>query len=384
MLKRPGLAFLIGLFVYVGFLLAARVAGGELYAFAAQSLVPMPLAALAYLVHLGEARPLARALTYAAVVALITGGALAAFGVSAVALLGSDPEAALATLSAAERVRLGIAGLGAVLSALAGLACLSLDIRRRLARFLPLEPESLGHAAALAVTVSATLLCLYPLLVLGEPPLFALDRRGLLPGFGDGAAADLALPLYSLFWIVLGALLAAGLGVKRSFRESLARLGLTRLSGGQALTAAGLGVAMVVGVALLSVVVEALFGALGLPRTDDDAFEKLRAFPLGFSGAVVIGLSAGLGEELAVRGLLQPRLGLLLSNLLFASLHVVNHHFDTLLVIFAVGLTFGLIRQRMNTTASAITHGVYDFVLVMLMSVASELPSSAPSSAPAP
>jgi len=84
----------------------------------------------------------------------------------------------------------------------------------------------------------------------------------------------------------------------------------------------------------------------------------------------VIGITAGLGEELAVRGALQPRLGILLSNLFFTSLHALQYNWDSLLVVFVVGLICGLVRKRTNTSTSAIVHGVYNFTLIMLSLVA--------------
>jgi len=37
---------------------------------------------------------------------------------------------------------------------------------------------------------------------------------------------------------------------------------------------------------------------------------------------LLLGLSAGIGEEITLRGALQPKLGLALTSLLFAALHV--------------------------------------------------------------
>ena len=68
---------------------------------------------------------------------------------------------------------------------------------------------------------------------------------------------------------------------------------------------------------------------------------------------------------MAVRGVLQPRLGLLLSNLFFTGLHALQYNWDALVTVFVLGLVFGLVRNRTNTTTSAITHGSYDFVLTI-------------------
>ena len=111
-----------------------------------------------------------------------------------------------------------------------------------------------------------------------------------------------------------------------------------------------------------------LWEGLGWPRTDTKAFERLMAGLITPLGALVIGVTAGLGEEVAVRGVLQPRLGMLLANLTFTSAHAVQYGWDGLLVVFMVGLALSVLRARTNTTTSAIAHGVYDFILVFAAS----------------
>jgi CAAX prenyl protease-like protein len=68
---------------------------------------------------------------------------------------------------------------------------------------------------------------------------------------------------------------------------------------------------------------------------------------------------------MAVRGLLQPRIGLIASNLVFTAFHAFQYGVDALLSVFIVGLVLGVIRAKSNTSTSAIVHGVYDFVLIM-------------------
>ncbi len=80
----------------------------------------------------------------------------------------------------------------------------------------------------------------------------------------------------------------------------------------------------------------------------------------------MIGVTAGVGEEMVVRGVLQPRLGILVSNLFFVGLHAFQYGFDALLSVFIIGLILGIVRARTNTTTSAIAHGTYDFILVMI------------------
>ena len=66
-----------------------------------------------------------------------------------------------------------------------------------------------------------------------------------------------------------------------------------------------------------------------------------------------------------MRGILQPRLGLVLSNLLFTALHASQYGPDALLGVFLIGLVLGRLRQATNTTTTAIVHGLYDFSLII-------------------
>ncbi|RME50357.1 MAG: CPBP family intramembrane metalloprotease, partial [Caldilineae bacterium] len=121
-----------------------------------------------------------------------------------------------------------------------------------------------------------------------------------------------------------------------------------------------------VGVNILDLGIGWLWESMGWARTDAEAFSELIAFAFNPLGAVVLAISAGVGEELGVRGVLQPRLGILFSNLFFTSLHAFQYNWDALLVVFLIGLIFGVLRKYTNTTTSALAHALYDFILVML------------------
>lgn len=84
--------------------------------------------------------------------------------------------------------------------------------------------------------------------------------------------------------------------------------------------------------------------------------------PLGPRAAVVVGLSAGLGEELLFRGLLQPLIGLPLASLTFGLAHVAGRG----MAAFGVWATLmgallgGLALVTGGLIAPIIAHGVYD------------------------
>ena len=178
-----------------------------------------------------------------------------------------------------------------------------------------------------------------------------------------------------LVWAVPGAIFAVGYAVRRDLGEALRRLGFVRPTLAQLALGVGVG-ALLVGVIFgLDPAINWLWTQLGWPVTDSEAFNELLEPVLnaGILGAVVLGVVAGVSEELAVRGVLQPRLGIVLSNLLFTAVHALQYNWDALLVVFLLGLVFGVLRKRTNTTTSAIAHGVYDLILVLLQVFAPQL-----------
>lgn len=362
-----GSAFALLIVIYsVGFAL-----GGEAAAFMTAGLQTLPFAVLAFLAYLGVDRLWARiaALLWAGL--LVIGTGLLALGLSFQALVDT-------TTSGAESLFQLVDGGGMRLAALiigSGLAFLIAalgfipGVRRALSRVIPLEPDSFVHMVALITVTAIALLSFMPLIVLAAPPLLMLVEQASASGVdltgGRGDAGMLRDLVYGLVWTIPATIVAVGYGVRRNLSATLTRLGLVRPTWRQALAALGLAVALVLLAQVLDLGITWLWDMLGWPRTNAEAFGELLAFAANPLGAVVIGITAGLGEELAVRGVLQPRLGILLSNLFFTSLHAFQYNWDALLVVFVVGVVLGLVRQRSNTTTAAIVHGTYNFLLVM-------------------
>jgi membrane protease YdiL (CAAX protease family) len=99
--------------------------------------------------------------------------------------------------------------------------------------------------------------------------------------------------------------------------------------------------------------------------TDTHAVEALFKNAISPAGAVIVGISAGLGEELVFRGVLQPRLGILLPALLFTALHAFQYNFDALIWILILGMVLGYARKKTNTTTCVLIHGTYDLTLLL-------------------
>lgn len=372
--------WLAGVGIYI-FLVSIGISiGGEFESFTAASFNVLPFAILAILAYFaGTSFNWAWIATGLWLMILIAITTLLAFGFGAVNIIGiplgdidpaNPPALTQSALLGIPMLILGIFGAIGI-----GFLTLLPPVRRRLARFIPIEPASFVHTIALAAIVSITLMLFIPLLLTGEPPLLTLVRS--LSGEGlNNTNPDAALrsQVYGLIWTIPAALLAVGFGIRRNLSATLSRLGLVMPTSQQFWNGIGLGVVLAIAMQfLLSPLQEWIWQSFGWPMTDEDAFLELMSYAISPIGAVVIGVTAGLGEELAIRGVLQPRLGILLSNLFFVSLHAFQYHWDGLLVVFVIGMILGLIRKYTNTTTAALVHGTYNFVLVMLATLVEKL-----------
>lgn len=160
-------------------------------------------------------------------------------------------------------------------------------------------------------------------------------------------------------YIVL-AFASIGFMVRRDGRGALERLGLTALGPAGWLTV----IAGVVALWLFNLGSEALeknvFPALW---ASDQAFTAGLAGVMGPGLMLLLSLSAGIGEEVTLRGALQPKLGIALTSLLFAALHV-QYSWYGMLSILVFGLLLGVIRKRSSTTAAILVHTLYNLLAV--------------------
>jgi len=235
-------------------------------------------------------------------------------------------------------------------TALIAASLASRPLRVRLARFLPLDPENPVHSLALVLAVI----------------LFGSQAASIF--FADSVAQEGTLAPLSVSDLILQelpfvilALVGVGLYMRRGFGEAVLRLGLVRPAWWHiplALAAAGVFVAF-----------SQAMGYLGQTLTPSTAQQidattnHLYANLGGPLGIAAVALAPGICEEILFRGALQPRLGLLIPALLFASIHTqYGFSFDALAVlVIAIGL--GLIRRYANTTTTVICHVSYNLVV---------------------
>lgn len=161
-----------------------------------------------------------------------------------------------------------------------------------------------------------------------------------------------------LIGYLLLALASVGFLIRRDAKETMNRLGIGGLSAAH-LAIVALGVVALYGLnAGGDWIQQTFFKQLW---DSDHQVNELIAGGLGPGKIALLGISAGVGEEITLRGALQPKLGLVMTSLVFASLHLQYSWFG-MAVIFLLGMILGIIRQKTNTTVAMAVHAVYDVV----------------------
>jgi uncharacterized protein len=253
-------------------------------------------------------------------------------------------------------------GIGMWMPSLAGILLLIPAARRLLARLMPFDPVSRVHAVALSLSM---IVFMYILTTLG----IGLDVISESEGKATTEATLAGLWTQDLLLALLG-MIGVGWLSRRSFRETLTRLGIVKPSGRQVLIGLGTAFALVAMETLFEFATRAT--QFGTDPNVDELTEKLLG-PLFTSvpGILTLGLAAALGEETLFRGALLPRFGLFYSSVLFALVHA-NYGFSiATLVVFAVGICLGWIRKRHGTVTSMLVHATYNITLGILMSLTS-------------
>lgn len=242
----------------------------------------------------------------------------------------------------------------AFFTALVGLLPLFQGVRQWVARWLNIDPESRVHMTALA----------YAIYQMG----LSLGQMGLIGSPENLAEAGISLTVWDVLFsglpLLVFALIGVGLWIRRNGRQVLERLGLQAVTWRQLLAAAGI-VLLLLG---LDLAVNQIwqevdpFGYDVMERVMDSLFGGLTTLV----GALVLGLSAGISEELLFRGAVQPRLGLVLAALLFTIGHLQYGLTAATLEVFVIGLVLGLVRNRASTTLCIIIHAAYNMVGILL------------------
>jgi hypothetical protein len=275
---------------------------------------------------------------------LILGGAVSFGGLAA--WLATQTSQGTATW-----VGVGISAGAAVLCLLSGLRAFSNPLTMVIFR-----TDAPNHVLRLSARlVMMVLLFAFPAWVAFPGLIDMIRDRGqalLSPG-------DLYANLVGLIVLALG---GVGFRVRRNGRQTLERLGFGPVRPVH-------WVVIAVGIGALYLL---NFGTEAIERRwfpsfwqSDKDISELLASGLGVAGSILLGISAGAGEELAMRGALQPRLGVVMTALVFAALHV-HYSWFGVATIFLLGMLLGWIRLRANTTVAVLVHAIYDMAVVLM------------------
>jgi len=231
--------------------------------------------------------------------------------------------------------------------------CLPLlpSFRRLYARWTPMNAKSPVDMSGLCV-VLAIIGFLFVSYVVNPEPVEA------------GGDASISAFLVQFIAEIAFAFILVGFTITRSFREAIARLGLVRPTVRTVIIALGM---VIVG--LIVVAFSGVMTTMFQPDVSRDISritEELTSDVQNPIGAVLFGLGAGAGEELLLRGAVQPRFGLLTTSILFGLLHNQYGVSFVLLGIFSIGLLLGLERKYFGTTAAIITHAVFNTIVVLI------------------
>jgi len=246
------------------------------------------------------------------------------------------------------------------------------SFRKAIARYTPIDPDSPVDMSALSIFLGVLGFLIASLLFPIESDSATPIMTVCPPVCGDTTSLEVdptdavdygQLIVQLLAWVCL-AYVSVGTGLRRKFAESNLRLGLARPTVRI--------VSIALGFVFIAMFVNGLGGALTAlfqPDTSSEIQKSLQELtgdvqsPLG---ALILGVSAGVGEELFFRGALQPKFGLFLTSVCFALLHT-NYGFSFVtLGVFGMGIVFGLMRKRYGTVAPMITHGVVNLIAVLI------------------
>ncbi|MBA2518245.1 MAG: CPBP family intramembrane metalloprotease [Chloroflexia bacterium] len=226
--------------------------------------------------------------------------------------------------------------------------------RQLLAKVTPIDPDSPTDMAGLAVLLGLA------------GSLLGLTVTVPTPTSLEGVSPNIPELLLQAAVFVLVAYFTVGWRIVRTFGEATARLGITRPTWETLAAAAGFTVLAFLTAIAVNVI--ALFVQPELAESMNALTEDLTANFQNPVGALILGISAGVGEEALFRGALQPRYGIVLTSIVFALLHAPQYGLNlAVLGLFAVSILLGLARNYFGTTTAMIAHAAYNAIQVLLV-----------------
>jgi len=226
--------------------------------------------------------------------------------------------------------------------------------RRLLAQFTPIDPDSPTDMTGLSILLAIMGLLIVTTTMAADPT----SIEEIAPNIFDLVLQAAVFVLVAYFTV--------GWRIVRTFGEATARLGITRPTWETLAAAAGFTALSFLTAIVVNVI--ALFVQPELAESMNALTEDLTANFQNPIGALILGISAGVGEEALFRGALQPRYGIVLTSIVFALLHAPQYGLNlAVLGLFAVSILLGLARNYFGTTTAMIAHAAYNAIQVLLV-----------------
>lgn len=163
---------------------------------------------------------------------------------------------------------------------------------------------------------------------------------------------------------IVVAFLGVGYAIRRTLPQTLHRLGLRSPTRDDVWSALIAVVGLMILILIFSIIVGIFVSESTIEEQTSNANELAEVFSTSLLVVIVISLTAALSEEILIRGALQPIFGLIPTSIFFALLHTQVLLTSGIVIIFIVGLVFGLLRQRYSTSSAIIAHFVYNFLIL--------------------
>ncbi|NDJ79202.1 MAG: CPBP family intramembrane metalloprotease [Chloroflexi bacterium] len=226
-----------------------------------------------------------------------------------------------------------------------------------------------GFNPASTVHMVALIMCVYFWGVQVINFILGGGLEGVAEGF-EGSITVMDLIINGLPQVLLP-ILGVGIGLRRNWPQTRQRLGLQMPDLEGAVMAFAATFVLLVFVFFSSIIWQELVSEETLEE-QTQASEALADSIGGIGIAFLIAVQAGVGEEIAFRGALQPVFGFWATTALFVLTHMQYTLTPAALIILGVAMVFGWLRQRYNTTVAIMAHFLYDFVLLALSLLAGE------------
>ncbi|MGA8941993.1 MAG: CPBP family intramembrane glutamic endopeptidase, partial [Thermoactinomyces sp.] len=248
-------------------------------------------------------------------------------------------------------------GLSLWLPSLIAILVLIPGIRRLCSRILPIDPHSRIHALAL----SMSMIVFMQFFVTQSFGLHTLNQQ-TVPNTETGTLSSIWSQ--DILLAILG-FIGVGWMTRRSFKQSLARLGLRGITLKQVGTGIAIGLMMLLA-PIIAQQLTTVFDWADNTHANELTDKILGPLLTSISGILTLGLAAALGEEIIFRGALLPRLGFVYTSILFTLVHA-NYGFSiNSLVVLLLAIVLGWARYRYNTVVCMIIHATYNISVSLL------------------